>query len=89
MYVPLIPLKYAYLGYIRMANMTLASATFVFVVNIYYIETPGRPKRSRSGGSHGLVVMGGDSCSKGHGFESQHRILDVVKNCNVCLKRQK
>ena len=51
MYVPLIPLKYAYLGYIRMANMTLASATFVFVVNIYYIETPGRPKRSRSGGA--------------------------------------
>ena len=28
------------------------------------------------GGSPGLVVMGGDSCSKGHGFESQRRILD-------------
>ena len=28
------------------------------------------------GGSPGLVVMGGDSCSKGRGFESQHRILD-------------
>ena len=28
------------------------------------------------GGSPGLVVMGGDSCSKGCGFESQHRILD-------------
>ena len=24
----------------------------------------------------GLVVMGGDSCSKGHGFESQRHILD-------------
>ena len=24
----------------------------------------------------GLVVMGGDSCSEGRGFESQHRILD-------------
>ena len=24
----------------------------------------------------GLVVMGGDSCSKGHGFESRCRILD-------------
>ena len=24
----------------------------------------------------GLVVMGGDSCSKGCGFESRHRILD-------------
>ena len=27
-------------------------------------------------GSRGLVVMGGDSCSEGHGFESQHSILD-------------
>ena len=29
-----------------------------------------------SGGSPGLVVMGRDSPSEGHGFESQHRILD-------------
>ena len=28
------------------------------------------------GGSPGLVVMGGDSFSKGPGFESQHLILD-------------
>ena len=28
------------------------------------------------GGSTGLVVMRGDSCSKGHEFESGHRILD-------------
>ena len=28
------------------------------------------------GGSPGLVVMGGDSCSKGRGFESQHPMLD-------------
>ena len=28
------------------------------------------------GGSPGLVVMGGGSCSKGHEFESRHRILD-------------
>ena len=27
-------------------------------------------------GSPGLVVMRGDSCSKGCEFESQHRILD-------------
>ena len=26
--------------------------------------------------SSGLVVMGGDSCSKGHVFNSQHHILD-------------
>ena len=49
------------------------------------------------GRSPGLVVMGGDSRSKSHGFESQHCILDghfftyifVVKICNVCLKRPK
>ena len=40
------------------------------------------------------MVIGGDSCYEGHGFESQHRILDghfshIVKNCNVCLKRPK
>ena len=28
------------------------------------------------GGSPGLVVMGGGSCSKGHGFESRFCILD-------------
>ena len=28
------------------------------------------------GGSPGLVVMGGDSCSKGCEFESRDRILD-------------
>ena len=40
--------------------------------------------------------MGGDSRSKGCGFESQHRVLDghfshifVLKICNVCLKRPK
>ena len=48
------------------------------------------------GGSRGLVVMGGDSCSECCRFESQHRILDwhffthiCCQNCNVCLKRQK
>ena len=47
--------------------------------------------------SPGLVVMGGDSCSEGCGFKSQHRILDghfftdiCCKNCNdVYLKRLK
>ena len=40
------------------------------------------------------MVMGGDSCAEGCGFESQHCILDELfvtyiccKNCNVCLKR--
>ena len=47
-------------------------------------------------GSHGLVVMGGDSFSEGRGFKSWHRILDgyfftftCCKNCIVCLKRRK
>ena len=33
-------------------------------------------KKKRLGGSPGLVVMGDDSCSEGHGFKSRHRILD-------------
>ena len=47
------------------------------------------------GVSPGLVVMGGNSYSKGHGFKSLHRILDeyfftfiCCKNCNVCLKKR-
>jgi len=50
-----------------------------------------------SDGSPGLVVMGGESCSKGCEFKSRHRILDghfshvhiCCENCNICLKRQK
>ena len=48
------------------------------------------------GGSPGLVVMGGDSRSEGHGFESStiywmdiFSHIFVVKICNVCLKRPK
>ena len=33
-------------------------------------------KLSQKGGSPGLVVMGGDSCSENCGFESPHHILD-------------
>ena len=35
-----------------------------------------KKKRSEEGGRPGLVVMGGDSCSKGSEFESRHRILN-------------
>ena len=48
------------------------------------------------GGSPGLVVMGRDSRTEGHGFDSWYRILDghfftyiCCKNCIVCLKRPK
>ena len=48
------------------------------------------------GGSPGLVVMGDNSCSRGRGFESRHRLLDehlfgfiCCKICIVSLKRPK
>ena len=54
-------------------------------------------KDTTMGGRPGLVVMGGDSCSEGRGFESWHRILDghnifshifVVRIVIFVLKRQ-
>ena len=42
---------------------------------------------STLGGSPGLVVMGDDSCSRGRGFESRHRITDG--HDIVCFKRPK
>ena len=36
--------------------------------------------------SRGLVVMGGDSCSEGRGFESQHRIQDWNFFTLICCK---
>ena len=49
-----------------------------------------------SGGSPCVVVMGGDSCSKGRGFKSHHHILDrhffifiCCKNYNVGFIRRK
>ena len=44
------------------------------------------------------MVLGDDSCLKGFGFESRHRILDghldfftliCCESCIVCLKRRK
>ena len=45
-------------------------------------------------GSPDLVGMGGDSCFKDRGFESQHTgrtffTFIFCKNCNVCLKKTK
>ena len=36
----------------------------------------GNQNYLKKGRSPGLVVMGGDSCSKGCGLESQHCLLD-------------
>ena len=51
---------------------------------------------SRTGGRPGLLAMGGDSCSRRCGFESQHSLLDVQfsslicwKNVFFCLRRPK
>ena len=64
----------------------------VFVVKLKCFAGPKKTKRSR-GGSPGLVVMGGDSCSNGCEFESWHHILDghfftyfVVKIVMCALK---
>ena len=38
------------------------------------------------GGSPGLLVMGGDSCSEGCGFESRYRILDGHFFTLICYK---
>ena len=40
-------------------------------------------------GSPGLVVMGGDSHSKGRGFESRHHILDGHFFTYICCKNLK
>ena len=42
----------------------------------FSIKLSSNQTTGAAGGSPGLVVMGGDSCSKGRGFESQHRLLD-------------
>ena len=53
-------------------------------------------QNDQMGGSPGLVVEGGDSCSKGRGFKSQQRALNgyyltfiCCKDFNICLKRRK
>ena len=44
---------------------------------LIYCTTKRHTKNNeKEGMSPGLVVMGGDSFSKGRGFESWHRILD-------------
>ena len=40
------------------------------------------------GGSPGVVVMGGDSCYEGHGFESRQHILDEHFFTYVCCKKR-
>ena len=44
-------------------------------------------KVMKLGGSPSLDVMGGDSCSKGHEFESWHHILDGLFSRTYLLKK--
>ena len=48
----------------------------VFTIDIKIGITLSSKSVRNSGGSPGLVVMGGDLCSKGREFESLHRKLD-------------
>ena len=49
-------------------------------------------KNCKVGGSPGLVIVEGDSCSKGCGFESWRRILDghffTLLCCKNCIDRK-
>ena len=47
----------------------------LFVFNVEYVNSWSCKIKTSLGGSPCLVVMGGDSCSEGCEFESQHRIL--------------
>ena len=43
---------------------------------VFYVKKLKRDQlKKKMGRSPGLVVMGGDSCSKGRDFESRHHIL--------------
>ena len=71
--------------------MYVCKQKHVQTLESYTLSTP-----PHLGVSPGIVVMGGDSCSKGRELESRQGILDghfftviCCKNCNVRLKRQK
>ena len=44
--------------------------------NIGHRKIYSKLKASKMGGSPGLMVIGGDSCYVGCGFESQYQMLD-------------
>ena len=51
----------------------------------YFNTVFGQMNFNVVGGSTGLVVMGGDSHSKGGGFESRRRILDGLDIFHIDL----
>ena len=62
-------------------SQVLPKLCFLLLVD-FYIDSSSKQtklfklKINSEGGSPGLVVMGGDSCSEGRGFQSQRNILD-------------
>ena len=73
----------------------------LFLLTRHYLEnllqntnSSNQDKYNKGGGTPGLVVMGGDSCSEGRGFNPSAIYWMVItffveRDCNVCLKRRK
>ena len=57
-------------------KLRLMISIMLKLLNLYLCSTHIISKLVKLGGNPGLVVKGGDSCTKGRGFESQHRLLD-------------
>ena len=81
------------LGLNRGPTCELQNLNFLFG---HHFEPRESQYISYLGGSHRLEVTGGDSRSRGCGFESQYGVRDTgwifftiycCKNCNVCLKK--
>ena len=80
----------------RRANISSYLLLLKWQLNAFVIVPhPRIVSKQKCGGNPGQVVMGGDSCSKGHEFESWHSILDgvfsplfVVKNV-MCVWKDK
>ena len=61
----------------RRANISPYLLLLKWQLNAFVIVPhPRIVSKQKCGGNPGQVVMGGDSCSKGHEFESWHSILD-------------
>ena len=56
--------------------LTSLANSYLFRSPCHFLEETIIVKMNYTGGSPGLVVMGGDLCSEGRDFESQHHILD-------------
>ena len=58
------------------AILAFSDSIKITLVLKYNLVLPWTNKAKFLGGSPGFVVMGDDSCSRGRGFDSQHRKLD-------------